>query len=318
MRLFDLHSDTPFRMYRENLPITSDMLDCNIRQLSELERAAVVYAVWSDHKNSGQRNYEDFFRITANLKSQINSNSTLCRLCTYSEDVAHDDGKVKLILAVEGGNLICSDLLRLQRLYDEGVRIFTPLWRGTDLIGGAHDTNEGLTDFGKDLIRKCACIGMVTDVSHMSQQSFWDTLDICDGAVMASHSNAYSICQHMRNITDAQFCAIAQNGGVVGINLYPPFVTDRHAKTPGNALFDGVCSHILHFLSLGGEKSICMGGDRDGFESIPGYSGAEYAYEIAERLSKLGLTDTTIYDIFYGNAQRFLACALPTKGNKTK
>lgn len=317
MYLFDLHSDTPFRMYRENLQITDKRLDCSLPGLAEYEKSAAVYAVWSDHKNSGQRNYEDFFKITANLKSNIDRNSTECSICTYSEDIACDDGKTKIILAVEGGGLLCSDLSRLQSLYKNGVRVLTPLWRGEDFIGGAHDTQKGLTGFGKELVRECGRLGIITDVSHMSVQSFSDTLSAAEGAVMASHSNSFSVCAHPRNITDEQFCAIAKRHGIVGINLYPPFVLPQDTPS-AELLFDGLCSHILHFLSLGGEKCICMGGDRDGIPCIPGYSPVEFAVCIAERLLKLGIKQNIINDIFYGNALRFFASALPTKGNKIK
>ena len=306
MRFFDLHSDTPFRMYRENLDSQSCELDCSPCALGSFETAAAVYAVWSDSKNCGQRNYEDFFRIKQNLLSDIAVNCPQCRICTYKDELCSDE-KVKLILAVEGGNLLCGDALRLSVLYDCGVRVFTPLWRGCDDIGGAY----GLTEFGKSVITECERLGIIPDVSHMSQKSFYDTLEVAESPVIASHSNSYSLCGSSRNLTDGQITDLIRCGGLVGVNLYPPFVTAEYENMTKKGLFDALCGHIIHMLSLGGKKSVCLGGDRDGFERVEGYSQVCFANEIYRGLIHRGVNENIIKDIFYGNAERFFKKRMP-------
>lgn len=312
MKHFDLHCDTPFRMYRENLPFESGLLDCSVSSLCEFDDAAQICAVWSDKNKSSQENYEEFFEICDNFFGEIEKTSDKACLCKHKEDL--DTEKVKLILGVEGSSLLGDDITRLKILYDRGVRVLTLMWAGEICAGGGHDTEKGLTDFGKETVKECEKLGIIIDVSHMSQKSFWDTVTITNRPFIASHSNSSHICPHTRNLNDIQFRTICERGGLVGINLYPPFISPIF-KTSFDAdeCLDHLIKHILHFLSLGGEKALCLGADRDGFDTICGYSKLEYVGKLYEKLTACGVKDKIIKDIFFGNAKNFFKTHLPSE-----
>lgn len=312
LKHFDLHCDTPFEIYKRELPFESELIDSPISALSEFSDAAQVCAVWSDKNKTGEENYLDFFKITDNFLSEIHRHSDICTLCTTKESLETE--KVKLILAVEGSALLCKDLSRLEKLYDKGVRILLPMWAGVIEAGGGHDTDKGLTPFGKELVKECERLGIIIDTSHMSERSFWDTVSVSTAPIIASHSNSAHICPHTRNLSDIQFLTILKTGGVVGINLYPPFISPKFNKgsTPDEYI-NHLSKHILHFLSIGGEKALCLGADRDGFGSVDGYSALCHIGKLYDRLTACGVKDKTVKDIFFGNAKRFFEKHLPSE-----
>lgn len=301
-------------MYREKLTLDSPFLDGGLAQLSGFESATAIFAVWSCKDLGGQQNFIDFFPTVSNLEREIEKHDQV-RFCTAREDL-DGDGKVKIILSVEGADLLCGNIARLYELFSRGVRLLTLMWKGENCAGGGHDTEKGLSPFGKTLVKECEKLGVVLDLSHASRQTFLDVAQISDLPFVATHSNAYSVCPHTRNLTDDEFCEITRRGGLVGINFYPPFLiqgagTDDY--TP-DELVDALCEHIMYFLSLGGEKSVCLGADRDGIPHIDSYTEAKFIHRLYEALLKNNIEEKIIKDIFSGNAKRFFAKHLPPKG----
>lgn len=192
------------------------------------------------------------------------------------------DGCIGAILAVEGAKSVNS-LEDIRRLYERGVRLLTLTWNGNNKIAGAAlDNDEGLTAFGRDAVAECEKCGITVDLSHVGEKSFYDVLSVATRPVAVTHSNAFSVCGNKRNITDKQFGALLANGGVVGINFYPPFLSE------GEASLDSVLRHIDRFLELGGENNVGIGTDFDGIDCLPtGVSGNESLYLLMERLSAL-------------------------------
>ena len=138
---------------------------------------------------------------------------------------------------------------------------------------------------------------MIVDVSHISDQGFWDVMDVTSAPVIASHSNSRHVCDNSRNLTDEMFLEICRCNGVAGINLYTDFVG-------GKADLDAVCDHILHFLELDPSgKHIALGGDLDGCDSLPsGFNGVQDYPVLAERLIMRGLNEELVRNIFWNNA----------------
>ena len=183
-------------------------------------------------------------------------------VCKSYSDWENAKTNVKAFLSIEGGEAI-SSLADLERLYELGVRMIAPTWNFRNHIacGVMESEDTGLTPFGRELIREMNRLGIIIDVSHLSQKSFWDICDISQKPVCASHSNSRSVKNHPRNLTDEQFVKIKEMGGVVGINFYPPFLGDD---------ISDATRHIERFLSLGGEDNIGLGSDFDGVDSLPG------------------------------------------------
>lgn len=312
MNYFDLHCDTPYQMYHEGLSITSPALDCPLYSLCSFDRAVQVAAIYSSHRKTGEENYQDFFKICETFRSQLEEHRDLCFLRTR-RDEGKTDSRVQYILAVEGSSLLCGDLSRLDVLYDYGVRLLTLVWGGVTHAGGAHDTDIGLTDFGKALVRRCEEKGILIDVSHLSDKGFWDVAAIAQKPFLATHSNARQQCAVSRNLTDTQFRTITAAGGLVGLNLYPRFLSGALAEGQHDPddYWDAMYRHAQHFLQSGGGASLCMGGDRDGISRVPGFTPVSESEALWKALSRRGLSDKTLSALFFDNANRFFNQYLP-------
>lgn len=288
MKLFDLHCDTLSEMLQSSQPLAKNNLHISLEKASCYDTYAQIFAVWSNQRLSDEENYSRFFEIIRNAAPELKA----------------QDGFIPY-LAVEGGKLLCGDLSRLDVLYKTGIRFLTLVWGDTCCVGGAHNTDEGLTAFGRDVVRRCFELNIIPDISHSSDKSFNDAYEIAleyGKPVIATHSNSRAVCNHRRNLTDDMFRRIVKIGGITGISLCRPHLTEKE-----NCGVDTVTAHIEHYLSLGGEKTVCFGCDFDGIDNPPdSLSGVDDIYKIADRLLVLNYTDSLIKDIFYNNANNFV------------
>lgn len=263
MKLFDLHCDTAFEMYKKGEGLCSNKLHIALDRTKEFETYNQIMAIWSDCDKSDEECFADFKNINSVLKKET--------------EKCFDGNKNSYLISVEDGKLLAGDIKRLDFLYDEGVRFLIPMWSGENCIGGAFDTSKGLSDFGKKVILRCFEIGIVPDISHSSLESASEILDMAEKAdkpVIASHSCSYSVYPHDRNLRDEQFLRIKDIGGIVGLSFCRYHLAPKEEKCTS----DNILSHIEHYLSIGGENTLCFGADMDGapmpedifgIESIP-------------------------------------------------
>lgn len=311
IRLFDLHCDTLFEALKQQKSLNNNNLQLSFERLSEYGRFCQVLAMWSDYRISENTSYRRFFDARRKLLQELDeaeANGHDIRLCTCNSDLCacEKDKAGAVFLAVEGGKLIADDLSRLDMLYKAGVRFLTLVWNKTCRIGGAHDTDEGLSDFGRDAVLRCFELGIIPDVSHASAEMTDDVLAMCEenGHVcVATHSNSYSVCAHKRNLTDDRFRRISKLGGIVGISLAPMHLTSAEICT-----VDDIAAHIEHYLSLGGEDTVCLGCDLDGVTDLPqGMESVSDLQLISDKLAQINYNDTLIGKIFYANARNFIS-----------
>ena len=158
-------------------------------------------------------------------------------------------------------------------------------------------TGGGLTDRGREYLKEAQRVGMLIDVSHISDKGFWDIMDITQAPVIATHSNSRSVHPSSRNLTDDMFMEIVRTGGVAGLNLYTDFI----GEDPD---LDKCCDHIFHFMELDPSgKHIALGGDLDGCDTLPkGFDGVQDYPKLSQRLLERGLDEKTVRDIFWNNA----------------
>lgn len=305
MRLFDLHCDTPWKMYINNFHLDDSPLDVSLKKLSSYDDHAQIMAVWSDCRISDEAAFSAFHKIVDYLNFEVEALDDEVGYVRSGEQYAKAHGKKRILLSVEDARLLCGRLDRLKVLYARGVRFLIPVWGGLSAIGGAHDTSEGLTEFGKDVVKKCFELGIVTDVSHASEKTAEEMLDMAEKAgksIMASHSNSYSVCDHSRNLRDKQFERIKRLGGVVGISF-----CNLHLSGNESADVDDVVRHIERYMSLGGESTVALGCDFDGTDYLPDrLKTVADMPRLADRLSQLNYTDEQIDKIFYSNAKNFI------------
>lgn len=168
-----------------------------------------------------------------------------------------EQGRIAALLSVEGCEVIDCDPGRLEWLREQGFCMLTLTWNADNALAGWHGSALGLTPRGRDFVREAQRLGLRIDVSHLSEAAFWQLMDCTQAPILASHSNCRALCDYTRNLTDDQLRALAQTGGTVGLNLYPPFLG-------GRADFDTLRAHLEHMLTLCGEDHVALGGDLDG------------------------------------------------------
>ncbi len=305
MNLFDLHCDTATRMYSEKQGFFENDFHVSLKKAKYINKYAQAMAIWTDKRLSDPQGYERFLAVRENLDNEVKINCHKVGIANNSSDLVRlvNSGLTPLILAVEDARILENDVARLHTLHSKGVRILTLNWYGDTCIGGAHDTQNGLTDFGKEVVKSCFNIGIIPDVSHCSFKGTLDTIEIATKAnkpIIASHSDAYSVNPHSRNLLDSDFLSIKMLGGIVGINLCP-----EHLEANGSADIPSVLRHIEHYMSLGGEDTLCMGCDLDGTSLPKDINGIEDMYKIAEAMQKHNYSTELTEKILYKNAYEF-------------
>ena len=303
--VFDLHCDTALALLGEDLR-QSGSLRKNEHHI-DLERAAKLpgytqcFACFTspwDQLPDGTTVTQLFEREMVTVLREVEKNSDLISLVYTAKEIEknRNNGKMSAILTIEGPAGFDFDPALLEDLYKIGFRITTLGWNEKNVLCGSHKTGGGLTDLGKEYVFEAQRLGMLIDVSHISDEAFWDIMDITQAPVIATHSNSRAVHNVSRNLTDDMFKAICQTGGVAGLNMYTEFLGE-------NATLDTVCDHVLHWLDLGGEKHVALGGDLDGCEALPvGFAGVQDYPKLAESLLARGVNERTVYDIFWNNA----------------
>lgn len=301
--VFDLHCDTAYRL------LGNSLLECGSLRMNDfhvdLERAsrfsgyAQCFACYTSTLENRVSPVLMFERELAAILYELEHNSDMIALAYNAGDVMRNlqNGKMSAILTIEGPAGFGFDPELLSDLYHIGFRMTTLCWNEQNPLTGSHLTGGALTDQGREYVRKAQKTGMIVDVSHISQEAFWNVIDITQAPIIASHSNSAMVYEHSRNISNDMFRAICDSNGVVGINLYSDFL--------GNApTVDTVCDHVIHFMEMDPEgKHISLGGDLDGCDCLPdGFTGIQDYEKLANRLLDRGLSKDNVMNIFWNNA----------------
>ncbi len=305
----DLHCDTAYELYHRNAKLEDGVTAVSLPV--PYDHYAQFFAVWSDKRLDDEACYRDFLAISDRLAQELNDSSTISAATTFEElNIAWTQHRHTAFLSVEDARLLAGDLSRLDVLYARGVRALTLVWKDESCIGGAWNTETGLTDFGREVIRRCFELGILVDISHASEQTADEVLTMAEHAgksVLATHSNAYAVYPHPRNLRDEQFRRLIALGGIVGMNLCAFHIAacEQALPTPEDLL-----RHVDHFLSLDGEQHIAIGGDLDGATLPCGIEDVSDVARLADCMAAHGYSDFLIRNIFYENAQRFIARCL--------
>ncbi len=230
---------------------------------------------------------------------------TITPVTSYEEVLnATAEGKVAALLSVEGADVIEGSMGALRVLYRLGVRMVGLVHSlRNQLADGVTDscTGGGLSEFGVQVVEELERLGVLIDVSHLSDTGFWDVIDVTKRPIMASHSNSRAVCDHVRNLTDEQIQVLADRGGVMGINFAPAFVHPTHATVAR------VVDHIDHIVELVGADHVGLGSDFDGIRSTPvGLEDASRMPNITAELIHREYAETAVRKILGENHLRVL------------
>lgn len=320
--VIDTHADTLQLVLDEGLDLAagSDKFEIDLPKAKVGGLDALFFSIWVDPKlYKGEQAVTRAFNLIDALKSQAKRHPDLIALATSPTDIVHSEraGKLAALMGVEGGHALNGKIENLYRLYDEGARYMTLTWSNTNEIGDSSGDlgsptikhHGGLTEFGQFVVREMNRLGMIVDISHVSDQTFYDALKITTKPVIASHSCARALCKHPRNLTDDMLQAVAENNGVVCINFYPLFLDDgfkrqkqnvdgglesqyqsinaRYADDPIRASqecdrvqrqflaktdsvpYERIVDHIEYVIKVAGPDHVGLGSDFDGIPATP-------------------------------------------------
>ena len=255
--VFDAHSDLPTYVYYSRISGKTKVLEENFEKFFGGHIGARVMAIWTVEEKRptalryGLEALNQLYRDVAESKRFT--------IVTSVKDMekARKDGKVALWLGLEGGEPLEDSLDLFEVFYRLGVRVLTLTWNLRNSIGDGvlERTNGGLTNFGIEVLKKAEEFGIVVDVSHLNEAGFWDVIENATAPIIASHSNAYALCDNPRNLKDEQIKAIAEKDGVIGVNVIPRFV-DKKKPT-----LDRMIDHIEYIVNLAGYRHVGLGFD---------------------------------------------------------
>lgn len=311
MFICDCHCDTLTELYNKNASLYENEQHFDIKRQIALGGGLQFCAIYVP---------TEVFRYQGGLRY------TLCLLDKYNQEIKklHENGidvlqvrtaedagnvlkhKAATLLAIEEGGAIDGSLEALRCLYELGVRAMTLTWSNrNDIADGINEeaTGSGLTLFGKQVVAEMNRLGMLVDVSHISTAGFWSVIETSTKPVIATHSNAKSLCSHPRNLNDEQIKALAQNGGLAGITFAGQFLEEDWR----NACIESVHKHIDYMLNLiGNDDHIGFGSDFDGISHPPyNIQGVQDYKPLIEYLSKY-YSDETINKITHQNVINLL------------
>ncbi len=286
--IFDAHCDTISEIFKQKSCFKRNNLHIDFERMSKYPKYVQVFAVFADKKV-----------ITGSLKEHAEK-----IIEVYQEEIKKNivNDLYTPILSLEGGEAIEGSLENLEEFYNKGVRLMTLTWNYRNEIadGITEKEGRGLTDFGKNVVRKMNDLGMVVDISHLSEKGFWDVAGTASKPFVASHSNARALCSHKRNLTDEQIKEIIKSGGVIGINFYPVFLEDS-----GKCTMEKIVDHMEYILDLGGENSLGLGSDFDGIDCLPdGMTGIESIKELILLMKNRRFGENIIKKILFSNFMR--------------
>lgn len=243
----------------------------------------------------------------------------ISKVTSYSDILKADsEGKLCALLTLEEGEIIEGDLKKLQHFYDRGVRMMTLTWNHPNKIGCPNATDEndvetpfwipntvnGLTAFGKETVEFMEEIGMIVDISHVSDAVFYDVCDMAKKPFVASHSNARATCRHARNLTDDMIRKLAEHGGVTGLNYEYEFLDDVEDYKKSVGRMSDMVKAVMHIRNVGGYEVLGLGSDYDGINTPPHMKDASEVPFLAEALIKAGMPSSEIDAMFSRNVLR--------------
>jgi len=262
--VLDTHDDTTQRFFSKTYDLAKRNPDghIDIPRMKEGGMNAIFFSIWIDGRIMGPPAIEKALDQIDAVRENVLRNSKDMFFCRTAEEVrrAHKEGKIAALMGVEGGHMIGNDIRMVRIFADLGVRYMTlshfynDEWADSSTDKPAHN---GLTDFGKDIVREMNRQGMLVDISHVSDKTFYDALEVSKAPLIASHSSCRALCNHVRDMSDDMIKALAANGGVIQINYEKSFI-DQAYKDAYDKQTGGVVQHLSELTKNCNNDEACI------------------------------------------------------------
>lgn len=324
MKYIDLHCDTlcmAFETKDENIYNRPQFM-VDIRRLKQAGAMAQFFAIympersWIENIKPNCTDDEFINCLYTNLNNTINA---------YPDDIAwaknaadmetnFKNGKVSAFLTIEDGRSINGSFEKFDRYYDMGVRLVSLTHNFENCFGYPNSSDSkimsaGLKPFGKEAVEYMNDKGIIIDVSHLSDGGFWDVMELSKKPIVASHSCARALTPHQRNLTDDMIKAMADKGGVCGINFCPVFIAPDLSANNGwieDSKLEDIVRHIMHLYNVGGSDFVAIGTDFDGIGGKLDIAGPQDMDKLFDALLKNGINSADVEKIAYKNAERLI------------
>lgn len=320
--IIDLHSDMLTHITQMRQQGAENVLkDFHLPKLKKGGISGVIMVVWIEPEYR-KKPYKRTIEILGAFAAEAEENKDDIVVVEKYDDILRGEksGKIAVILGVEGFYTADKNLTALNLLYRLGVRHIGLTWNYDSILATSYSTRypkKGLTPLGVSAVRRMEELGMIIDVSHLSEKSFWDVYENTARPFIASHSNVFKLCPHPRNLKDEQIKAIAERGGVIGINAWHEFISNH------SPCIEALIDHIDYIASLVGVDYISLGFDYidyfkeeviedfcNGSKRTAGLEKAEDSNRLLEALDKRGYHQRDIFKIARGNFLRVAKAVL--------
>lgn len=321
MQYIDMHCDTLAKAlaghYSTAAKLSGTMAD--VERLRKAGAAAQFFAMFLPQQNCPEsfglsempdlntlmlRMYE-IYRAT--LKD---CSDTIAAACCFKDlEKNRKEGKLSAFLTIENGALMQGEMENLECFYHMGVRLITLTWNDANCLGYPHsavpqDMGRGLTAFGKDAVSYMNELGIVVDVSHLSDGGFYDVAKLAKRPFVASHSNCRALSPSTRNLTDDMIRTLADCGGVAGINFEPTFLNADMADQTSRV--ERMCDHVEHMIRVGGMECVGIGTDFDGIDGTFEIGDCTKMELLFDALHRRRIGDYVLEKIAFGNVERVI------------
>lgn len=326
MKVIDMHCDTIGGMLmapkwgRPDFHLAKNEMNIDLEKMEKGDYLAQCFAMFVPF--NVENPFETCMEMIDRFYQEVEANQDKIAVARNYDDIMKNqaDGKMSAILTIEEGGVTKGNLAYLRDFYRLGVRMITLTWNFENGVGFPNfkrsddpnqkpnfkspNTVDGLTPYGIEMVKEMNRLGIIIDVSHLSDAGFYDVLKYTTGPFVASHSNARAVCNHCRNLTDDMIKKLAERGGVTGINYAADFLREVPDGEENFSYIADMVKHIKHIVEVGGIDCVGLGSDFDGIEQNLEMKDASYLPQLADALAKEGFSEEDIEKIFYKNVLR--------------
>lgn len=310
LSVIDMHCDTMTGLCRSKKDFRDNDGHISLKKMAEGNYlmqcfAMFIYLKAAEHPYELCNTYIDYF------DKMMEENSDVIRPVTTVEEILEnrEKGLMSALLTIEEGGVIEGSIEKLEHFYNRGARMMTLTWNFDNELAhpnyvyeGKIDTERGLTEKGIEVINRMWDLGMIVDIAHLNDAGIYDVFKYARKPIVASHSNARAVHNVPRNLSDDMIIKLKENGGIMGINYCPDFISPNKDQ---NQIPD-IIRHIKHIVEVGGIETVALGSDFDGIETPIGMSDASKTNDLYDALVEAGFSEEDIDKIFYKNFLRVL------------
>ena len=289
MKLIDLHCDTITMLAHRNAHLRENDMHIDLMKLKKADQLAQCFAIFVHQKwceKSGVSPYDYYKQNVEVFRREMRENADMIAPAFNSAEILSNDAKGLMsgILTIEAGEPLEGRTECVEEFKKDGVRMITLTWNFENEIGFPNTTGGHLKPKGREIVDVMNELGVLVDVSHLSDEGFWDVVELSRGKypVVASHSDARALCPHSRNLTDEMLRALGNTGGLVGVNYCADFLKEG----ANDATMEAVLQHTLHLIDKAGVEHVGFGSDYDGIGSTLEWKDASGTPELLEYLHR--------------------------------